>query len=166
MKQATLCLLVKEDQDGKKLLLAMKKRGFGKGKWNGVGGKIDPEKGDINIIDAAIREAEEEIGVKIKNMEKVGILNFRFPYLPEEKAWDQDVHVFLADSWEGEPTESEEMAPKWFDLGDIPFNEMWDDDKFWLPYVLEGKKLEAQFTFDKDSETIAEHKIKIVPKLI
>ena len=40
MKQATLCLLVKDNE----ILLAMKKRGFGVGKWNGVGGKIDYDK--------------------------------------------------------------------------------------------------------------------------
>ena len=52
MKQATLCPLIKDDQ----ILLAMKKRGFGVGKWNGVGGKV--EKGE-EIIDAAIREIKE-----------------------------------------------------------------------------------------------------------
>ncbi|MEK7504190.1 MAG: hypothetical protein AAB550_01680 [Patescibacteria group bacterium] len=39
MKQATLCFLVKDNQ----ILLAMKKRGFGVGKWNGVGGKVNEE---------------------------------------------------------------------------------------------------------------------------
>ena len=76
MRQATLCLLIKENQDKEELLLAMKKRGFGVGKWNGVGGKINPVKGDRNIEDTAIRETEEEIGVKIKDLEKVAILSF------------------------------------------------------------------------------------------
>ena len=51
-------MLIKENQGGKELLLAMKKRGFGAGKWNGVGGKIDPAKGDKNIIEAAMRETD------------------------------------------------------------------------------------------------------------
>ena len=112
MRQATLCLLVKENQKDKEILLAMKKRGFGKGRWNGVGGKVDSEKGDKSIISAAIRETQEEIGVKIKKIEKVALLKFRFPYIPENerKEWDQDVHVFLARTWEGEPIETEEMA--------------------------------------------------------
>lgn len=163
MKQATLCLLVKEDQGDEEILLAMKKRGFGKGRWNGVGGKMNSEKGDKDIVAAATRETQEEIGVKVKNIEKVALLNFRFPYIPEneKKEWDQDVHVFLVRFWDGEPIETEEMAPKWFKLTDIPFKEMWDDDKFWLPHILEGKKLRARFTFKK-GEIIDRQDIKII----
>lgn len=161
MKEATLCLLIKKDQDNEELLLAMKKRGFGMGKWNGVGGKIDFEKGDKNIVDAARRETEEEIGIKIKELEKVAVLNFTFPY---KKDWNQSVHVFLAKSWEGEPKESEEMAPKWFKVPEIPYDEMWDDDKFWLPYILKGEKLKADFIF-KEGEILSEQNIKLVEGL-
>jgi 8-oxo-dGTP diphosphatase/8-oxo-dGTP diphosphatase/2-hydroxy-dATP diphosphatase len=65
----------------------MKKRGFGIGKWNGVGGKFDFKKRDKNIVDTAVRETEEEIGVKIKNFEKTAALRFHFSY---QKEWDQD----------------------------------------------------------------------------
>ena len=151
-------MLIRKNQDGKELLLAMKKRGFGKGKWNGVGGKEDPEKGDINIVKAAMRETKEEIGVKIKKMEKVAVLSFYYPY---KKEWDQDVHVFLVRDWQGEPIESEEMLPKWFKINDIPYNEMWDDDKHWLPQVLEGKKLKAKFTFAPGEKIISQN-IKLI----
>jgi len=158
MKQATLCLLVRGNKDNKEILLAIKKRGFGIGKWNGVGGKFDPEKGDKNIIDTAVREIEEEIGVKAKELEKRAVLDFYFPYQNE---WDQSVHVFLVRNWEGEPKESEEMAPKWFKIGDIPFGKMWDDDKFWLPHILEGKKVKAKFVFEK-GEKISGKRIEFV----
>jgi len=138
--------------------LAMKKRGFGVGKWNGVGGKIDFKKGDKNIMEAAIRETEEEIGVKVKDLEKVALLDFYFPYHPD---WNHPVHVFLVKNWQGEPRESEEMLPKWFKVKEIPFAKMWDDDKFWLPHVLAGKKLKAKFIF-KRGEKIAEKNIKFV----
>jgi 8-oxo-dGTP pyrophosphatase MutT (NUDIX family) len=154
MKQATLCLLIKEN----KILLAMKKRGFGVGKWNGVGGKLDFDKGDKDIVDAAIRETREEIGVLALNPEKVGVMHFEFPYKPE---WNQDVHLFLVKNWQGNPEESEEMAPKWFCFNEIPYEKMWDDDKLWLPHVLSGKKLEADFIF-KEGEKIEKHKIEIV----
>lgn len=159
MRQATLCLLIKEDE--KKLLLAVKKRGFGVGKWNGVGGKPDPEKGDKDLVDVAIRETEEEIGIKIKQIEKVAILSFYFPYRPE---WNQEVHVFLVKNWEGEPKESEEMFPKWFKVEKIPYKEMWDDDKFWLPQILASKKLKATFIF-KEGEIVSQHKIEINEKV-
>ncbi len=164
IKEATLCLLIRENQDGKELLLAMKKRGFGTGKWNGVGGKLDSRKGDKNIIEAAIRETEEEIGVKIKKLEKVAVLNFRFPYIPEEKEWDQNVHVFLAREWEGTPLETEEMRPEWFNEKEIPFDRMWDDDKLWLPEILKGKKLKADFIF-KEGEIILKHNINITEEI-
>lgn len=184
MKQATLCILVRGGENNKEILLAMKKRGFGVGKWNGVGGKLDFQKGDKNIVDAVIRETEEEIGVKIKDLEKVALLHFRFPYIAErgkaerrmkmnlkihrlpqkEKNWDQDVHLFLVKDWQGEPKESEEMAPKWFKTNEIPYSQMWDDDKIWLPKILEGKKLKANFVF-KEGETIAEQKVEIVKEL-
>lgn len=161
MKQATLCLLVRENQKEKEILLAMKKRGFGIGKWNGVGGKIDLEKGDKNVIDAAIRETKEEIGVSVEGLEKVAVLSFYFPY---KKEWDQDVHVFLVKKWEGEPAESEEMLPKWFKMNEIPFDEMWDDDKYWLRHILEGKKLKADFIFKK-GEIATKQDIKFVKEV-
>jgi len=156
MMQTTLCLLVREGE----ILLAMKKRGFGVGKWNGVGGK--PDKGDKNILETAIRETEEEIGVKTNNLEKVAVLTF---YFPNKKEWDQDVHVYLAKDWNGEPTESEEMLPKWFKVNNLPFNDMWDDDKIWLPKILEGKKLKAEFTFDQEGKKIASHNVETVEQI-
>ena len=156
MRQATLCLLIKGD----KILLAMKKKGFGVGRWNGTGGKFDSEK-DESILDAAIRETKEEIGVEVKNPEKFGLFHFTFPHKPE---WDQDVHLFLAKEWLGEPKESDEMAPKWFSFSEIPFDRMWPDDIYWLPHVLQGKKLGASFVFSEGNK-IKNYKIDIVEKI-
>jgi len=147
MKDATLCFLVTEG----KILLGMKKRGFGKDKYNGFGGKIND---DEDVEDAAIRELYEESGVKAtkKYLEKVGELTFIFPY---KKDWNQLVHVFVIKKWEGNPIESDEMAPAWFEHESIPFEKMWQDDKHWLPLALHGKKFEATFTFEEDNESIA-----------
>lgn len=155
MRQTTLCLLIKEDRE---ILLAMKKKGFGKGRWNGVGGKMDYKKGDRNILDTAIRETKEEIGIDVKEIDKVAVFNFRYPY---NKDWDQNVHVFLVRGWEGEPSESDEMFPKWFKKNEIPFDKMWDDDKYWLPHILEGKKLKADFIF-REGDKVDRHDIKFV----
>ena len=164
MKEATLCLLIKGDRPEKEILLAMKKKGFGAGKWNGVGGKLDPEKGDGSVVETAIREVGEEIGIKVKEIEKVAVLSFYYPYFSdtEEKEWK--THVFFAKNWEGEPRESEEMLPKWFKTTKIPFEQMWDDDKFWLPKILAGKRLKANFLFEK-GEKVTNHDIKFVRNL-
>lgn len=157
MRQATLCFLIRENNRNRELLLAMKKRGFGQGKWNGVGGKLDLEK-DKDVFETAKRELKEEIGVNANELEKVAVLSFYFPY---QEDWNQDVHVFFAKEWQGEPKETEEMKPKWFKAGEIPFNEMWPDDKFWLPKVLAGEKVKADFTF-KEGEIIDSYKIEII----
>ncbi len=73
MKQTTLCLLM----DDKRILLAMKKRGFGAGLWNGCGGKIQPGE---STVAAALREMHEEIGVTAdeKDLIPAGHLFFYF----------------------------------------------------------------------------------------
>ena len=151
MKQATLCLLLKDNQ----ILLAMKKRGFGAGRWNGAGGKV---KEGEEIIDAAIRETKEEVGVEIKDPEKFGLLNFKFVNNPE---WDLEVTLFIVKEWQGKPTESEEMSPQWFDIDKIPYSQMWPDDLYWLPIVLDGKKFEASFSFG-ENDKILSHNIQII----
>jgi 8-oxo-dGTP diphosphatase len=139
MKTATLLLLLKDDQ----ILLAMKKRGFGVGRYNGVGGKI--EAGET-IEQALVRECQEEIGVTPINFERVAYHDFKFP----DGTTDMQVHAYVCRKWEGEPVETEEMAPQWFSLKEIPYDQMWQDDIVWLPQVLAGKKLQCQFTFDHD----------------
>ncbi len=159
MRQVSLCLLIRENEGLiTEILLAMKKRGFGQGRWNGVGGKPDTEKGET-VFDSVIRETEEEIGVRIKNPEKAAIIDFYFP--EHKKQNDQQVHLFLVREWEGEPQETEEMKPQWFEKGIIPFDEMWDDDRHWLPHILEGKRLKAKFFFD-ENDRVVNQEIEIV----
>ena len=160
MRQVSLCLAIKEDRGLiTEILLAMKKRGFGQGRWNGLGGKIDPEKGDKNVFDCAIREPKEEAKIIPKNLEKVAVFDFYFPEHKKEN--NQQVHLFLIRDWEGEPEETEEMRPQWFEKEIIPYDEMWDDDKYWMPHVLEGKKLKAKFFFD-EQDKVTEHEINLV----
>ncbi len=147
MTRATLCFLVK-GQPVSEILLGLKKAGFGAGKYNGLGGKIQAGE---TVESAAIREVEEEAGVKISEMQDVGRLTFLFPARPE---WNQVVHVFLARSWKGEPAESNEMKPAWFSASQIPFERMWQDDSHWLPLVLGGARVRASFTFKDDNESI------------
>lgn len=140
MKQTTLCFLLKDD----KVLLAMKKRGFGMGKWNGVGGKV-LEGEDVST--AMVREIKEEIGVTVapKDLEPVGVLDFDFT---DNHDWAQTCNIFVVHTWEGEPTESEEMRPQWYPKHALPFNDMWIDDPHWLPMVLTGKKIKGRFLFE------------------
>jgi mutator protein MutT len=141
MLETTLCLLKKDNR----ILLAMKKRGFGEGKYNGVGGKI--ENGETPE-EAMIRETQEEIAVTPIEYEKVGIIEFdEFYKGQKEKVM---FHLYVASEWQGEPTESDEMKPEWFDIQSIPYDKMFPDDKYWLPLILEGRKIKAYFDFDEE----------------
>jgi 8-oxo-dGTP diphosphatase len=151
MQQTTLCFLVR----GHEVLLAMKKRGFGVGKWNGVGGKV---KEGESVEAAAVREIYEEIGVSVssKSLASAGTLHFRFKDNPD---WEQICSVFIVHGWEGEPSESDEMRPQWYADGHIPFEKMWIDDPHWLPLVLAGKKVTGDFLFDNRGELLLKYSV-------
>jgi 8-oxo-dGTP pyrophosphatase MutT (NUDIX family) len=158
MKRATICFLVAEDP--RRILLGLKKRGFGKGKFNGFGGKIaDGE----DVRDAAVREIREECGLEVAPADLIpaGRLVFFFPSRPE---FDHDVSVFRAVRWRGALCESDEMRPEWFRIEEVPYDRMWQDDGHWLPLVLAGASVEAEFTFADDNETVARFSLRTIPE--
>lgn len=135
-----------------KVCLAMKKRGFGKGKWNGYGGKVAA--GESPIM-AAQRELAEESGIKRAQLIERGTLHF---YSPGEY-WQ--CHIFVGKRFDGKPQETEEMSPRWFNLDNLPFSKMWEDDPYWLPRVLAGKRIDGYFWFEKDWKKLIKHKVKV-----
>lgn len=144
--------------DSSRILLGMKKRGFGAGRWNGFGGKV--QEGE-SIEDAARRETVEECGIAIMGMEKVGVHEFEFE---KERGTILEVHVFRIIDFTGTPTETEEMRPKWHPVDAIPYNEMWPDDHYWLPIFLSGKKFRTYFLFG-EADIILERRIQVVESL-
>ena len=148
--QTTLLLGLKNN----KLLLAMKKRGFGAGKYNGIGGKL--EKGETPE-EAMLRETQEEIKITPTEYYKVGEIEFLEYY--KGKRINLVFHLYLATDWEGEPTETEEMAPARFDIDNIPYDQMFPGDKHWYPYLLAGKKFNAFFDYD-ENRNILSYKIE------
>ena len=139
-------------------MLGMKKRGFGQGKWNGFGGKVEAKE---SIEKAMERELKEEVGIIPRSFKKKAIFEFHFKDKPEYL----EVHVFYISSFDGEPKETEEMRPQWFSQRELPFENMWPDDRYWLPLFLEGKTLRGQFSF-QDDDVLYDHMLKEVDSLV
>ncbi|MEP2776842.1 MAG: 8-oxo-dGTP diphosphatase [Luteolibacter sp.] len=133
---ATLMFVVRDGQ----ILLIEKKRGHGAGKVNGPGGKIDPGE---SPLDCAVRETEEELLITVKNPHKVAELWFHMSDYPGILC-----HVYFAEDFDGTPQETDEAVPLWVPLGEIPYDRMWEDDRHWLPLVLDGQTLLGKFTFE------------------
>jgi 8-oxo-dGTP diphosphatase / 2-hydroxy-dATP diphosphatase len=148
-KIMTLCCVY----DDTRILLGMKKRGFGEGRWNGFGGKV--HEGET-IEEATKRELEEESGIKVEKIDKRGVLVFEFEGNPEKL----EMHIFSSNTFSGEPIETEEMKPQWFSLDKIPHDSMWPDDPYWIPSMLSGKNFSGEFLFDSDGKTVLEYEFK------
>ena len=133
------------------LLLAMKKRRFGVGRYNGFGGGVEEAE---TIEEGAIRETLEEGGITVSNIGYMGRILFKFLDSDEQ---DHEVHIYRATTYEGEPTETEEMKPKWFHQDDIPYHEMWPADIHWIPLFLEGKKFLGEIHFRE--KEVAYHQV-------
>jgi len=142
---ATLVFVFRDDE----ILLINKKTGLGKGKVNGPGGKVEP--GETPEA-AAVRECHEELDIRVSKLEYCG--EHRFQFLD---GYSIHVWVYRTRDFEGIPTESREASPLWTRMDQIPFEKMWEDDKYWLPKVIRGERFQARWIFDGDR--IADHEI-------
>jgi 8-oxo-dGTP diphosphatase len=133
---ANLCFIVKDER----VLLIRKKRGLGAGKINAPGGKLEPGE---TALEAAIRETREEIGVTPLFLEDHGVVRFQFT-----DGYSLHCAVFVARDFEGDPVETAEALPMWFPIAEVPYHEMWEDDRHWLPDVLAGRRCSGWFEFD------------------
>ncbi len=128
--------------DGTRVLLIRKKRGLGAGKINGPGGRQEPGE---TIEDCGVRETREEVGLEVGALELAGILRFQFA-----DGYSTHVHVFFTEQFEGEPIETDEALPFWVEQDQIPFDEMWADDRYWIPMMLARQRFDGRFLFDGD----------------
>lgn len=100
------------------LLLKRKNTGFEDGKWSVVAGRID---GDEEVISAAIREAKEETGLRLKDKDIsiVGVMH-RKNTNSEWIDFFVRVHSWTGDAVNAEPEKCEEL--KWFKKHELPHN--------------------------------------------
>jgi 8-oxo-dGTP diphosphatase len=137
-ERANLCFILRDGE----LLLIRKKRGLGAGKINAPGGKIEPGE---TPLQAAIRETQEEVGLTPLGLEMRGELFFQFV-----DGYSLHCTVFLASNCEGTPIETDEADPFWVPANAVPYHEMWADDQYWLPQMIEGQFFRGYFVFDDE----------------
>jgi 8-oxo-dGTP diphosphatase len=135
---ATLVFVIR---DGK-ILLIDKKTGFGKGKVNGPGGKLE---NDETPEACAARECFEELGITVSNLQYCGQHRFQFVDGLSIHVW-----VYKTTEYEGIPTESIEARPLWVPVDEIPYDQMWEDDGIWLPMLLRDELFHGRWIFDGD----------------
>jgi 8-oxo-dGTP diphosphatase len=135
---ATLVFVMRDNE----ILLINKKTGLGKGKVNGPGGKVDP--GETPEI-CAVRECQEELDITVSSLEYCGQHKFQFVDGLSIHVW-----VYRTRDFVGEPTESREAKPFWVPLEEVPYEQMWEDDQYWLPMVIRGERFNTRWIFDGD----------------
>lgn len=132
-EQATLMFLCDQDQ----VLLIRKRRGHGAGLINAPGGKL--EAGETPLA-CAVRETREEVGIDVDPGEVRELGELRFLDLDGSRirGW-----VFRADGIRATPITTAEAIPFWAPVTSMPYAAMWPGDRFWLPWVLAGRRFRA-----------------------
>ncbi len=153
--EASLCHIIRD----RRLLLKLANGGISRGKWNGPGGKF--ERGETPT-ENVIREVEEETSLRITYPDYFGRIEF---YMNGRGSLDYLVHVFLAKQFSGRTRSSEEGRVRWFDFNEIPYANMWDDDRYWLPLLLNGTKFNARFYYDKQNSRVTSYEISSGPSV-
>lgn len=137
---ATGCHLIR----GGKLLLKMANRGISKGYWNFPGGRME---GGETPEACVAREVMEETGLRVKDLTAHGVLRFSFY---GESRPSNVVYVFSTEHFSGRIKSTKEGRLRWFDIDNMPFDKMWDDDRYWFPMMLKKGRFDASFRFDRN----------------
>ncbi|RUM37096.1 MAG: 7,8-dihydro-8-oxoguanine triphosphatase [Desulfobulbus sp.] len=122
--------------DGEKVLLVHRNARKGDhhlGKYNGLGGKMEPGE---DVMACMVREIHEEAGVVCREMSLRGTVNWP-GFGADGENWLG--FIFLITSFEGEPRKSNpEGDLAWHlltEMNDLP---MWEGDRFFLPLVFDN----------------------------
>ena len=138
MKQASLSII--EDVKNHKFLMIRHHRGINKGCVNFPGGKQEPGE---SMEDCVRRETLEETGLTILNPVKVGYVEFpRFDYY---------VHIYKSTEFSGELHEKkDEVETFWQDADKIPYDQMREADRNFLPDILAGIPVNRRYIYDEN----------------
>jgi len=142
MKLATLCYVTNKKTDSTLMIHRVKKENdYHEGKWNGLGGKFEPGE---SPEECAIREIEEECGLKVKSVTMKGFITF--PMFDGKEDWY--VFLFTADKFVGKLIDSPEGNLAWIKNDVLTELNLWDGDKIFIPWLFEDKFFSAKFNYE------------------
>ena len=141
--QAGTLVYIERPGDRDAVLLIRKKRGHGANKVNAPGGRIEP---DETPFAGAVREVQEEVGLCCQSLWPVALLRFH----DRKNGFDMRGFAFRSSAFAGEPIETDEAAPFWCPWDAIPFDDMWEDDRYWLPAIRARQRVRADLVFEND----------------
>lgn len=158
----TLIQTVGVSIQGNQILVGNKSRGLAAGLLNFPGGNYDPNI-DSDTDACLIREFREEIGVEVKEKRKLGIMTFRFA----GKDFQVELHIYRIDNYSGTPRtiEGQDITnPRYLELNQELYDQMWAGDIQWLPRVIEGKLFRGSGVYETPRKLL-EFNIEEVPSL-
>jgi 8-oxo-dGTP diphosphatase len=141
VKLATLCYVRK---GGKTLMVHRDKKpnDMHKGKWNGLGGKLEPGE---TPEECARREILEESGLQAGHIILKGLLTF--PAFAQDEDWY--AFVFVVDEFEGKLIESPEGTLEWVDDARLLELELWEGDRIFLNWLDRPGFFSGKFNYKK-----------------
>jgi 8-oxo-dGTP diphosphatase len=139
MKLATLIYI---RQNSKTLMVYRNKKpnDMHMGKWNGMGGKLEPGE---SPEECAVREALEETGLELYDPRLAGFITF--PAFDDFEDWY--VFIFTATRFSGELIDSPEGHLAWIPDNELLDLNLWDGDRVFLKWVLEERFFSAKFEY-------------------
>ncbi len=149
MKLATLCYV---RRGGQTLMVHRNKKAndMHEGKWNGLGGKLEPGE---TPEECAVREIWEESGLRVNRLTLKGVLTF--PHFSKDEDWY--AFVFVVDGFEGELIDSPEGDLAWIADGRLEELELWEGDRVFLPWLDRPGFFSGKFVYKEGRLT--EHQV-------
>ncbi len=139
MKLATLCYVRKDHQT---LMVHRNKKAndMHLGKWNGLGGKLEPGETPEECV---IRELYEETGLSVRSPQLKGVLTF--PGFANDEDWY--AFVFIVTDFSGELIDSPEGALAWVEDARLLDLNLWEGDRIFIPWLDQPGFFSGKFTY-------------------
>lgn len=124
------------------------------GKWNGLGGKLEPGE---TPEECARREIEEESGLKVTALKWKGLITF--PQFSKQEDWY--TFIFLAATADGDLIDSPEGDLHWIANDHLLSLNLWEGDRIFIPWLDQPGYFSAKFIYQDGK--LLDHQVIFYP---